>query len=625
MSATRRPRASGAPRCVAVGTTAHRSRTTRTIPLGLTVGLVIGILVFVSGGVPSAAAGYEALAGGQGTVEAGNIPVPSAPVGVAVGNTVTVSWTPITLSGGQPVDGYVVERLDTLGVTATVLSACDGVVTTTTCTESAVPAGTWQYRVRGVRGSWSGAASALSAPITVLTATVAWSTPMPLLTLPATVNGTIDNFVVGESISFHLDSPTGSVLAGSPATVTTAVGQPVSVTLPAGTTDAPHSIYVVGSLGTVAAAAVSIVIPPALVSLTMHDVDVDGRVDEVRATFDDVLAPYSAGTASWTLTNIPSGGTLTGVTVSGAVATLTIAEGSGAASTAVGTFTVALAANSAGIRDVHGHTSSFAARAPTDLAPPAPIAMVLQDSNSNGRVNRVLITWSETLAATSTTTAPWTLANVPSGGTLASVSASGTTATLTITEGTGALDTAVGSMTVALAGNAAGPRDAAGNLSAFAPRAPSDGARPMLVSFADTNVGTDGRIEPGDTLSLTFSEPIAPGSVPTSVTVTLTDPNTTASDRLTITGITNGARTTGGNGYVTTNNVSFGYAGSAVSFVAGGRTMVITVGATCSGTCVAVGTQTTAATLSMRPATSVADPSGNLVLSTTRSASIRLF
>lgn len=625
MSATRRPRASGAPRCAHAGTTVQRSPTPRSIPLGLTVGLVIGILVFVSGGVPSAAAGYGALATGDGVSQAGNIPVPAAPVAVAVGGTVTVSWTPITLSGGQPVDGYVVERLDSLGAAVAVLPACDVLITSTTCTESAVPAGTWQYRVRGIRGSWSGTASAPSAPITVLAATVVWSTPMPLLTLPATVNGTIDNFVVGETLSFRLDSPTGTVLAGSPAVVTTSVGQAVSVTLPAGSTDAPHSIYVVGSLGTVAAAAVSIVIPPALVSLTMHDVDVDGRVDEVRATFDDVLAPYSAGTASWTLTNVPSGGTLAGVTVSGAVATLTIAEGSGAASTAVGSFTVALSANAAGIRDVNGHTSSFAAQAPTDLAPPAPVTMVLQDSNSNGRVNRVRITWSETLAATSTTTAPWTLANVPSGGSLASVSASGTAATLTITEGAGALDTAVGSMTIALAASPAGPRDAAGNQTAFAPRAPSDGSRPLLVSFAETNGATDGRIAPADTLSLTFTEPIAPGSVPASVTVTLTDPNNTGADRLTIAGITNGARSTGGNGYVTTNNVSFGFSGSAVSFVAGGRTIVITVGTTCTGTCAAIGTQTTAATVSMQPATSITDTAGNLVLTTTRSASIRLF
>ena len=73
----------------------------------------------------------------------------------------------------------------------------------------------------------------------------------------------------------------------------------------------------------------------------------------------------------------------------------------------------------------------------------------MQDSNSNGKVDRVLATFSESLAAYSAGTTPWTLANVPSGGTLASVSVSAAVATLTITEGAGAPDTAVGSFTVA--------------------------------------------------------------------------------------------------------------------------------------------------------------------------------
>jgi len=608
MYATRCPRATGAP-----------------IPLAVTIGLVVGILMFVSGGVPRAAAGYGSLGTGDGATRSGSIPVPVAPVAIADGTTVSVSWATITLSGGQPVEGYVVERLDELGIVVGVLPGCNVVVAVPTCTESGVPSGTWSYRVRGVHGSWTGAPSGAGASITVLPATVAWSSPMPLVAVPATLNGSIGNFVVGESLTFRLDSPTGPVLAGSPATVAIATGQAVSVTLPAGTTDAPHSVYVVGSMGSVAAAAVSLVIPPVLTLLTMHDVDVDGKVDQVRATFDDVLAPYSAGTASWTLANIPSGGTLAGVGVTGAVATLAITEGSGVATTAVGSFTVALTPNAAGIRDVYGNTASFAARAPTDQAPPAVVTLVLQDSNSNGRVNRVSATWSESLAATSTNTIAWTLTNVPSGGTLASVSASGTAATLTIAEGAGPLDTAVGAMTVALAASAAGPRDAAGNQSSLAPRAPTDSARPVLVSFVDTNGAGDGRIEPGDTLSSTFSEPIATASIPSSVSVTLTDPSTTAADRLTITGITNGARSMGANGYVTTNNVTLSYIGSVVSLTNGGRTVVVTVGATCTGTCTAVGTQPTAATLSMQPATSITDVAGNVVLSTTRSASIRVF
>ena len=42
------------------------------------------------------------------------------------------------------------------------------------------------------------------------------------------------------------------------------------------------------------------------------------------------LAAYSAGVAPWTLTNVPSGGSLLSVVVNGTTATLTIAEGLGA-------------------------------------------------------------------------------------------------------------------------------------------------------------------------------------------------------------------------------------------------------------------------------------------------------
>ena len=157
----------------------------------------------------------------------------------------------------------------------------------------------------------------------------------------------------------------------------------------------------------------------------------------------------------------PSGGTLASVAVATNTATLTLTEGAGAANTSVGSFTVALATNAGGIRDGSANLSSFGATAPADGAAPVRTAMVMQDTNANGKVDQVAVTFSETLAS-STDTAPWTLANVPSGGTLASVSTSGAVATLTITEGAGAANTAVGTFTVALAASGTGIRDAAG-------------------------------------------------------------------------------------------------------------------------------------------------------------------
>ena len=122
----------------------------------------------------------------------------------------------------------------------------------------------------------------------------------------------------------------------------------------------------------------------------------------------------------------------------------------------------------------------------------------MHDTNANGKVDRVLATFSETLAAYT--------AGTPRGRSQTSPrearsppSPSRHAATLTITEGAGAPDTAVGSFTVALATNATGIRDAAGNLSSFAATAPSDGARPVPVSVSSANNGLmAGLMEAGD-------------------------------------------------------------------------------------------------------------------------------
>jgi hypothetical protein len=291
----------------------------------------------------------------------------------------------------------------------------------------------------------------------------------------------------------------------------------------------------------------------------------------------------------------------------------------------VGSFTVALTSSATGIRDAAGNQASFAAAAPTDKAAPAPLSLLLQDNNTNGKVDRVTIAFSETLSAYSAGTAPWTLANVPSGGTLASVARSGATITLTLTEGAGAVDTSAGSMTVALTANASGVRDAAANLTSFAATAVKDGAIPLVTSITDTGGATNGKIEPGDTLVVNFSEPLNPATVPSSSTVTLTDPNGAGNDTLTITGITQGARSTGNGGYITTNNSAAPFASSPIALSNGNKTITVTVGPTCSGTgCGSLGTVATTPNLSWLTASTITDVAGNVPTSTFTQA-IRLF
>jgi hypothetical protein len=459
-------------------------------------------------------AAFSASGGGTGLTISASIPSSAAPTAVVVGRDVTVSWPTTTLSSGTPAAAYTVRRYDTSNVAQTVLTACIA-PTSTSCIEQNVPVGTWRYTVQARTASWTGAESAASGAVTVAGSTFVLDSTAPITALPATVTGTITNFVLGETLTYRLDSPTGPVLAGSPSVVTSSTAMAVGVTLPTGTTDAPHSVFVVGSGGTVASAAVDIVIPPKLVSMAMRDIDADGKVDTVSVVFDDTLAPYTAGIAPWTLTNVPSGGTLSAVTVSGNTATLSIAEGPGAGDTAVGAFTVALAANSAGIRDLDAHTSSFTAAAPTDLAAPAAQALAMQDTNANGKVDRVTMTFSEALAPYSAPSSVWSLANVPSGGTLGAVTVTSPSVTIAVNEGAGSADTAVGSFTVALAPNAAGVRDAAGNQSSFT-RSPADGAAPIRQSQEMFDDNRNGKV---DRVLVVFSETLAPFSAPASFTL----------------------------------------------------------------------------------------------------------
>jgi hypothetical protein len=145
----------------------------------------------------------------------------------------------------------------------------------------------------------------------------------------------------------------------------------------------------------------------------MKDIDQDGRVDQVVATFSSSLAACggACATAGWTLSNVPSGGTLTSVAVSGTQATLTLAEGAGAQDTSVGTMTVALGAG-AGIKDTSGRSGSFLATIPTDNASPVPISITSTNSGGTaGKANagdKITVTYSEPIAtlggATSTVT-----------------------------------------------------------------------------------------------------------------------------------------------------------------------------------------------------------------------------
>jgi hypothetical protein len=224
------------------------------LPRGLRRALVVFpmVLTLVSG----AAWGYwttGSVPGGNGLAAATSVNQGSTPTAVASGRSVTVSWAATTMANGDPVTGYSVARYDAATMTSQPIgSGCTGTLASTTCTETRVPAGDWVYAVTPRFGAnWRGVESARSS-----TAQVA----APKLTLSSTavksgdtLTGQANGFLVSDTLTYRLDSSTGTVLTGTlsgtatPTAVPASSGGSVVVTVPAGTSEGTHAIYAVTS------------------------------------------------------------------------------------------------------------------------------------------------------------------------------------------------------------------------------------------------------------------------------------------------------------------------------------------------------------------------------------------
>lgn len=108
--------------------------------------------------------GGSGAAGGAAAV----MPTGLAPTAGATGDVVTVRWPSATLSDGVAVAGYVVVRANAVtGTTVAAGGTCAGTVTTTSCTDSPVPPGSWTYADTPVQLTWTGGESPQSNAVTV--------------------------------------------------------------------------------------------------------------------------------------------------------------------------------------------------------------------------------------------------------------------------------------------------------------------------------------------------------------------------------------------------------------------------------------------------------------------------
>jgi hypothetical protein len=145
-----------------------------------------------------------------------------------------------------------------------------------------------------------------------------------------------------------------------------------------------------------------------------------------------------------------------------------------------------------------------------------------------------------------------------------------------------------------------------------------DRTRPTVTAFSSTN--SSGAVNTGDTVVVTFSEPVAPASIPTSGTLTL-DRGASGNTTFDITGITAGPQGIGSTGFVAKKDTIVYPVTIALS--AGNTVATVTVSGACTS-CGVTGAGAAGA-FTFTPNASITDVAGNAVTGTFAVASRMLF
>lgn len=152
------------------------------------------------------------------------------------------------------------------------------------------------------------------------------------------------------------------------------------------------------------------------------------------------------------------------------------------------------------LTDLAGKPLANVTKVSVDKATPRFTSAKIYDSNSNGKVDRIVVQASESLGA-ATDTGSWTLSSPLAGVSISSASVVGSTAILMLTEPTTA-NTSTGNMTISFV-NTGNWKDSANNLAPSAPNLPLADMAISIVTQVQTtdNSGTYA-------IDMTFSEPI---------------------------------------------------------------------------------------------------------------------
>src|SRR4051794_1706476 len=149
--------------------------------------VLIGMAIAAAALPAAATAAWTHGGSGAPTAKAVAMPTGSTPTASVSNRSVTVSWSASTMPGGGAGSGYVVKRYNTSGTIQTIGSGCSGTIAALTCTETAVPGGTWRYSVTPLKGNWTGTEGSQSSNTTVASPSLSFSSSTTLTSLPTTL------------------------------------------------------------------------------------------------------------------------------------------------------------------------------------------------------------------------------------------------------------------------------------------------------------------------------------------------------------------------------------------------------------------------------------------------------
>jgi len=238
---------------------------------------------------------------------------------------------------------------------------------------------------------------------------------------------------------------------------------------------------------------------PRLVSVSIFDDDTNGVFDRMAVRFSEAMASTST-LAGWTLSNEPSNMSISSVSVSGD--TINLALSGDTIDTGTGSLAITLASSI--YQDLTGNASgNFSNQAVSDAAAPIIISANTRDSDSNGKIDALYITLSESVPDSSVSASDFSVNGYNPLQFSANFSGDASNDRyfyLRLTETGATTDTNAAPQIVYTAG---GLEDGRGNHLASRTMNASDGVAPKLLSRETADGDGDGRV---DRIILSYSE-----------------------------------------------------------------------------------------------------------------------